>query len=185
MEILTNAGSNSPDVDVTDDFKKQKTVTPLISECLNLKFDFRCFYLNPPKIWSMRRVDARVEEFIMLGLIDEVKELMKRGFCRKHKASDSMGYYQTIDYLSGNDFSDESFINYLSRTMSATRRLVRTQNSFFPKNQIFEILPLDLPLLPVQAPVFSSMFFYNSRHLFCRSLRNSTVSSKEYFVSNY
>jgi tRNA dimethylallyltransferase len=74
-------------------------VLPL-AECSHLPFDYRCFFLSPPRIWAARRTDYRVEQMIDRGLLNEVAQLMSQQLLTANSpAATSIGYRGTIDYL--------------------------------------------------------------------------------------
>ena len=48
-----------------------------------------------------RRIAARTEKMVKLGLVDEVRELLTRGYSEKLKPLQSLGYKQVIEFIRG------------------------------------------------------------------------------------
>ena len=74
-----------------------------------------------------RRIDLRVDEMIKLGLVDEVKQLLNRGYDAKLPAMSGIGYKQIGLYLSG----ELSLAAAVQQIKFETHRLVRHQYSWF------------------------------------------------------
>jgi len=74
-----------------------------------------------------RRIDARVDRMIELGLVDEVKRLMSRGFDFNMPALSSIGYRQIGHYL-----SDELTLpGAIQQIKFETHRFARQQYTWF------------------------------------------------------
>jgi tRNA dimethylallyltransferase len=80
-----------------------------------------------------RRVDAMWNE----GLVDEVRELERRGLRGGRTASRALGYQQILRHLAGGCTLDEARLD----TVLATRRFVRRQRAWFRRDS--RILWLD------------------------------------------
>ena len=65
------------------------------------------------------------------GLVDEVRELEKRGLREGKTASRALGYQQVLAELDG----DGDFEAAAAATAQATRRFVRKQRSWFRRDQ--------------------------------------------------
>jgi tRNA dimethylallyltransferase len=73
------------------------------------------------------RIDRRVDAMYELGLIDEVKFLLERGYDRSLPSMSGIGYGEVCEYLAGESSLDSA----IERTKTRTHRLVRHQNSWF------------------------------------------------------
>jgi len=73
------------------------------------------------------RIDLRVDEMIKRGLVDEVKQLLDRGYDANLPAMSSIGYKQIIMFLRG----ALTLTAAIQQTKFETHRLVRHQYSWF------------------------------------------------------
>jgi len=74
-----------------------------------------------------RRIDLRVEEMIKRGLVDEVKQLIERGYDASLPAMSGIGYKQIAMYLKG----ELTLADAIRQTKFETHRLARHQYSWF------------------------------------------------------
>ncbi|HEU5470312.1 MAG TPA: tRNA (adenosine(37)-N6)-dimethylallyltransferase MiaA [Actinophytocola sp.] len=77
------------------------------------------------------RVDARVERMFGTGLVDEVRELERRGLREGRTAARALGYQQVLAAFDG----EYDLAAAAERTARATRRFVRRQRSWFRRDQ--------------------------------------------------
>ncbi len=81
-------------------------------------------------------INERVDLMIKEGLIDEVKNLLEKGYSKGSNALKGLGYKQIIDYLEG-DYSLNEAIDILKRD---TRRFAKRQYTWFKRdNRIYWI----------------------------------------------
>ena len=83
--------------------------------------------LRRPRDELDRRVEARVDRMWRDGLVAEVERLLGEGLEDGPTASRAVGYAQVVDLLRGRCTEAEA----RTRTVAATRRLVRRQESWF------------------------------------------------------
>lgn len=94
------------------------------------EYQFIHFYLDIPKENHFTYITKRIEEMFKLGLIDEVKSLLQQGYSKELKPLQSIGYKETISYLSG----DIKEIAQLKELIAIhTRQLAKSQRTFFKK----------------------------------------------------
>jgi len=74
-----------------------------------------------------KRIDARVDRMVEEGLVDEVKDLLKRGYSPELPAMSSLGYKQVIAYIKGGTNLDEA----VQRIKFDTHRFARNQYAWF------------------------------------------------------
>jgi len=74
-----------------------------------------------------RRIDLRVDEMIKQGLVDEVKQLIERGYDASLPAMSGIGYKQIIMFLKG----ELPLADTVQQTKFETHRLARHQYSWF------------------------------------------------------
>lgn len=96
-----------------------------------------------------RRIDARVDEMFTRGLVDETRELLKRGLEQNKTAMQAIGYRQVVEHLRG------------ERSLPETVELVKIKTRQFAKRQLtwfraqrnlewMEIKPDEVPKETVQ-----------------------------------
>ncbi|WP_380167960.1 tRNA (adenosine(37)-N6)-dimethylallyltransferase MiaA [Jannaschia sp. R86511] len=92
-----------------------------------------------------RRIEARVDRMWRDGLVEEVRGLLDQGLETGPTASRAVGYAQVLDLLRDRFTEAEA----RERTVAATRRLVRRQESWFgadPTVTWFDAAEADLPV---------------------------------------
>ena len=90
-------------------------------------------------------LDARIEERVARmwrqGFVAEVEWLAERGLRSGRTASRALGYRQVLEFLAGEISEDEARL----RTVQATRRFARRQDSWFRKDPRIGWLRFDRP----------------------------------------
>jgi tRNA dimethylallyltransferase len=76
------------------------------------------------------RIEERVRAMFDAGLVDEVRALLEVGFAESRTAAMAIGYREVASYLRGELTLDVA----IEKTMSATRRFSRRQDSWFRKD---------------------------------------------------
>jgi tRNA dimethylallyltransferase len=76
------------------------------------------------------RIATRVDAMWAAGLVDEVRELERRGLREGRTASRALGYQQVLDFLGGTCTESDAH----AETVRATRRFVRRQRSWFRRD---------------------------------------------------
>lgn len=61
----------------------------------------RIMALNPPRAELYRRINERTEAHFHAGLVEEVQELLERGFSPQSNALGAHGYRRVVEYLQG------------------------------------------------------------------------------------
>lgn len=74
-----------------------------------------------------QRIEKRVDQMMENGLIEEVKDILKKGFSPELKPLQSLGYKQVIQYLQGKHVLDET-IRFIKRD---TKRYAKRQLTWF------------------------------------------------------
>jgi tRNA dimethylallyltransferase len=87
-------------------------------------------YLNPEKQYHLDLMKKRTQGMIEAGLIEEVKELLERGFRGDEKPLQSIGYKETLSFLRG---EIKSLQELEERIFISTRQLAKAQRTFFSK----------------------------------------------------
>lgn len=82
----------------------------------------RVFVLRRPREEQHERINARVEEMLARGLVDEVRELTSNGLQLGRTASQAVGYREVIDYLAGAQDEAEMTAKIKARTRQFAKR---------------------------------------------------------------
>ena len=94
------------------------------------RYPFRMYVLNPPREALYRTIDARTAAMFQRGLVEEVRELIARGFAEAAPMR-SVGYVQAKAVVDGQLSMDEA----LQQTAQETRRYAKRQLTWFRKEQ--------------------------------------------------
>jgi tRNA dimethylallyltransferase len=84
-----------------------------------------------------RRIAERVDRMRQLGLVEEVRQLERAGLRDGFTASRALGYAQILRFLDGDWTEDAAF----AQTVTATRRFVRRQESWFRRDPRVSWIP--------------------------------------------
>ncbi len=76
------------------------------------------------------RIEQRVDGMFAAGLVEEVRRLLEAGLAQGRTAREAIGYRQVAAYLAGDLTLDEA----REKTVQATRRFARRQESWFRKD---------------------------------------------------
>lgn len=93
------------------------------------KDDYRMFVLCLPRKELYERIDARVDDMIKKGLVEEVKGLLNKGIKADSTAMQAIGYKEIIVYLNGGCTLKEA----VERIKQATRNYAKRQETWFRK----------------------------------------------------
>ena len=77
-----------------------------------------------------RRIDKRVDEMLRRGLVEEVKQLMEKGFSPLSPSMSGIGYRQMVQFLRG----DMTLPEAVDKMKHETHRLARHQYAWFRLN---------------------------------------------------
>ena len=94
-------------------------------------FDFAYFVLTMDRKKLYERIDKRVDLMFDMGLIDEVKSLMAKGYDKTLVSMQGIGYKEVIDYLNGETDLDEC-IDIIKRD---TRHFAKRQLTWFKREK--------------------------------------------------
>jgi tRNA dimethylallyltransferase len=109
-------------------------------------YDYRNWFLYYPKEILYKKVDQRCDEMIEMGLIEEVKKLLKENLLKNSSASQAIGYRQTIDYLNSKKTKDD-YLKFVLEFKKASRKYVKRQFTWFRKEPFFRWINLnEMPL---------------------------------------
>lgn len=90
-------------------------------------YNLAYFVLNAPRPLLYERIDARVDEMLKNGLVEEVKNLQRMGCHREMVSMQGLGYKEILSWLGG-DYPYEEAIRILKRD---TRHFAKRQLTWF------------------------------------------------------
>lgn len=90
-------------------------------------YNLAYFVLNAPRSLLYERIDARVDEMLKNGLVEEVKNLQRMGCHREMVSMQGLGYKEILSWLGG-EYPYEEAIRILKRD---TRHFAKRQLTWF------------------------------------------------------
>ena len=102
-------------------------------------FDFAYFVLTMDRSKLYERIDKRVDLMFGMGLVDEVKALMAKGYDKSLVSMQGIGYKEVIDYLSG-ETNLEECIDIIKRD---TRHFAKRQLTWFKREKVVTYIDKD------------------------------------------
>ncbi len=109
---------------------KTKTELEVESRKTEIKYNFKIFAINIERQILYDRINKRVDEMINNGLIEEVREILKK-YKEFPTAMQGLGYKETKEYIDGK-ITKEELIN---KVKLETRRYAKRQLTWFRKNK--------------------------------------------------
>ncbi|MDO4294845.1 MAG: tRNA (adenosine(37)-N6)-dimethylallyltransferase MiaA [bacterium] len=94
-------------------------------------YAFLYYVLNDERAALYERIDARVEQMLKEGLLEEVRHLYEQGLHRDMVSMQGLGYKEILDYLSG-ECSLEEAVRILKRD---TRHFAKRQLTWFKRER--------------------------------------------------
>jgi tRNA dimethylallyltransferase len=94
-------------------------------------YNLAYFVLNAPRELLYKRIDARVDEMLSDGLLDEVRHLKDMGYHRGMVSMQGLGYKEILAYLDG-EYPLEEAIRILKRD---TRHFAKRQLTWFRREE--------------------------------------------------
>ena len=93
-------------------------------------YNLAYFVLNAPRPLLYERIDARVDEMLKNGLVEEVKDLQRMGCHREMVSMQGLGYKEILSWLGG-EYPYEEAIRILKRD---TRHFAKRQLTWFRRD---------------------------------------------------
>lgn len=109
---------------------KTKTEMEIESRKNEVKYDYRVFAINMDREKLYDRINRRVNIMIEQGLIEEVRELIKK-YNKFPTAMQGLGYKEVLEYLDGKCSKEEM----IDKIKQETRRYAKRQLTWFRKNK--------------------------------------------------
>ncbi len=105
-------------------------------------YDFRCWFLYRPLTSLYVRIEERCDEMLAKGLLNEVRELEKRGLRRNSSASLAIGYRQCLEFLDSAQTA-EDWEKCVTAFKKASRQYARRQFTWFRREPLFRWLDVE------------------------------------------
>ena len=109
---------------------KTKTEQEIESRKKEVEYDYKVFGLDWDRQKLYDRINKRVDMMIEQGLIEEVKQILKK-YDTFPTAMQGLGYKEVVDYLEGNLTKEEM----IEKIKMETRRYAKRQLTWFRKNK--------------------------------------------------
>ena len=94
-------------------------------------YEFRYFVLNDDREKLYQKIELRVDEMVLNGLIDEVKHLREMGYHRGMVSMQGLGYKEILDYLDDKITLEEA----IYRIKRDTRHFAKRQLTWFRRER--------------------------------------------------
>ena len=94
-------------------------------------YAFAYFVLNDKRDRLYQRIDARIDEMLLEGLVAEVEKLKEKGCHRGMVSMQGLGYKEVVDFLEGKC----SYSEMVEKIKMETRRYAKRQLTWFRKNK--------------------------------------------------
>ena len=101
-------------------------------------YNFAYFVLNRPRSILYERINARVDQMIQLGLVEEVSGLLQQGYGEDLLSMQGLGYKEMVPYVKGETSLDEA-TDLLKKN---TRHFAKRQITWFKREK--DVLWIDL-----------------------------------------
>ena len=92
---------------------------------------FRYFVLNDERSHLYERINARVDEMLAQGLVEEVRALKARGCTKDMVSMQGLGYKEILEYLEGTCTLEEA----VYRLKRDTRHFAKRQITWFKRER--------------------------------------------------
>jgi tRNA dimethylallyltransferase len=90
--------------------------------------------LNWERSVLYKNIESRVDEMIQLGLVKEVKAILKAGYSYEHNSLNTVGYKEIIAHID-DEYDIDRAIELIKRN---TRRFAKRQMTWFRKDKSIE-----------------------------------------------
>lgn len=125
--------------------------------CPLLDFDYHCWFIYLPRNVLYPLIEARCEEMLEAGLIDEVKELEQQGLRSNASASQAIGYQHCLDFLQTSQDENE-YKKFVRKFKKASRHYAKRQFTWFRRELLFHWLNVDVHDLEIGAEMIAHEF---------------------------
>lgn len=95
-------------------------------------------WLSPPRVWLYERINARVEQMLAAGWLDEVRSLLAEPQPLSQTARQALGYKELIEFL----HEERSLAETIDVIQTRTRQFAKRQHTWFRNLEECRPLPI-------------------------------------------
>ncbi len=106
-------------------------------------FSFQCYFFHRDRKNLYDRINARCDQMLQMGLLEEVSRLMGEGLFENPSAMQAIGYRQSLEFLKGTRDA-LSYEHFCEKFKQASRQYAKRQMTWFRKQSLFQWIDLDL-----------------------------------------
>lgn len=120
-------------------YESGNAIKPLDKCPLSDKYNFRLFILNTDRDMLYQKINSRVDKLVENGLVEEVKQLMEKGYSIDNSSMKAIGYKEIIEYLEGRTDLDTAIDNI----KKDTRHFAKRQLTWFRRYDFANWIDID------------------------------------------
>ncbi len=120
-------------------------------------YAYHSWFIYRPREVLYPSIDARCEQMLEAGLIDEVKQLEKQGLRMNPSASQAIGYRQCLEFLETSQ-NEQEYKKFVRKFKTASRHYAKRQFTWFRKEPLFNWLNVDVHDLEIAAEMIAQEF---------------------------
>ncbi len=105
-------------------------------------WDFRCWFIYFARERLYSRIEIRCDEMIRRGILQEVRDLEKKGLRDNLSAAQAIGYRQALEYLDSPQ-TEKDLQDFIAKFKKASRHYAKRQFTWFRKEPLFRWLDCD------------------------------------------
>ncbi len=105
------------------------------------QYDFSLWFLDTPRNILYPRLEARCEQMLSMGFLDEVVQLDQKGLRRNTTASQAIGYKEALSFLEAGS-SEKDYRLFVEKFKASSRHLAKRQLTWFRKEPGFQWLDM-------------------------------------------
>lgn len=109
---------------------------------LSSKYDFRCWFLHRERQHLYHRIERRCHKMIEEGLLEEVRQLEKKGLRHNISAAQAIGYRQSLNFLDSPQ-TPEDYRQFVEKFIHSSRQYAKRQHTWFKKEPGYKWLDID------------------------------------------
>ncbi len=96
-----------------------------------------CLYMDRQRLYE--RINERVDTMLQMGLVEEVKSLMAKGYGKDLVSMKAIGYKEIMEYLEGN----ESYEDTVEKIKKLSRNYAKRQLTWFRRDKRIKWVDVD------------------------------------------
>lgn len=130
-------------------------------QILDSNFSFHAWFIHKPKDSLFKNLEKRCHLMMEYGFLDEVRDLISSGILNNSTAARAIGYKQWLAFLEAGEPKEE-FDSYFEKFVSASKKYVKRQFTWFKKQPVFKWFDIYHLSLEEVAEHISREFLSNS-----------------------